>query len=108
MSIVAPKLEMLPKSDFIIGKSVNGGGVREYDHLYPADASLTRKVMVAGKEEVDAAVRAARAALPGWRNTPPNERRKVMLRFAQLIRENGERLKRVVNAENGGIYHQLD
>ena len=42
----------------------------------------------------------------GWRATPPNEKRKLMLRFAQLIRENGERLKRVVNAENGGIYHR--
>jgi aldehyde dehydrogenase (NAD+) len=108
MSIASPDLKWLPKSDFIIGKTVNGGGIREYDHLYPANAQLTRKVPVAGKEEVDAAVRAARAALPGWRNTPPNEKRKVMLRFAQLIRENGERLKRVVNAENGGIYHQLD
>ncbi len=108
MSIISPKVELLPKSDFIIGKPINGGGIREYDHLYPANGQLTRKVAVAGPEEVDAAVRAARAALPGWRATPPNEKRKIMLRFAQLIRENGERLKRVVNAENGGIYHQLD
>ncbi|MBV1918261.1 MAG: aldehyde dehydrogenase family protein [Sphingomonadaceae bacterium] len=106
--MASPDIEALPKSDFIIGKPVNSDGLQGYAHLYPANGEVTRKVSVAGKDEVDMAVRAARAALPGWRNTPPNERRKVMLRFAQLIRENGERFKKVINAENGALFHQLD
>ena len=50
---------------------------------------------------MDSAVAAARAALPGWRSTPANERRKVMLNFARVIRDHGEELKRIIMAENG-------
>lgn len=41
----------------------------------------------AGKPEVDAAVRAARAAYPAWRNLPPVERHRLLRRVAELIEE---------------------
>ncbi|MFM9662718.1 aldehyde dehydrogenase family protein, partial [Streptomyces scabiei] len=42
--------------------------------LNPADEQIIGRVPAAGPEDVDAAVRAARAALPAWAATPPAER----------------------------------
>ncbi|MGV2921871.1 aldehyde dehydrogenase family protein, partial [Streptomyces alfalfae] len=40
----------------------------------PADERPVGQVPAGSAEDVDAAVRAARAALPGWAATPPAER----------------------------------
>jgi malonate-semialdehyde dehydrogenase (acetylating)/methylmalonate-semialdehyde dehydrogenase len=47
--------------------------------------------------EFEAAVAAAKAAFPAWRDTPVPTRARVMLKFQQLIRENW------VRARGGGV-----
>lgn len=51
--------------NFIDGEYREGRGGRVFDDINPADGSLIAKVSEASREDVDAAVRAARAALDG-------------------------------------------
>ena len=102
MPITPANTSALPKAGFIIGgKKTTESSIGTYDHLYPANGQLTQAVPLGGKVEMDAAVKAARAALPGWRKTPANEKRKLMLKFAALIRDNFDDIKSIVMTENG-------
>ncbi len=51
--------------------------------------------------EFAAAVAAARAAFPGWRDTPPAARARVMFRFQALVRAHTEELAAIITAEQG-------
>ena len=42
---------------------------------------------LAGEQDVDAAVDAAEMALPSWKAVPPNDRRTIMNKFADLVDE---------------------
>ncbi|GAA0910421.1 aldehyde dehydrogenase family protein [Streptomyces thermoalcalitolerans] len=67
----------------------------------PADEQVIATVPAGTAEDVDAAVRAARAALPGWAATPPAERaaRLAALRDVLVARE--EEIAETVTAELG-------
>ena len=53
--------------------------------------------------DVDAAVAAARTALPGWRSTPWPARGAVILRAAELMEERKEELARLMTREMGKV-----
>ncbi|MFD6323631.1 aldehyde dehydrogenase family protein [Streptomyces sp. NPDC058442] len=67
----------------------------------PADGQVIATVPAGTAEDVDAAVRAARAALPAWAATPPAERaaRLAALRDVLVVRQ--EEIARTVTAELG-------
>ncbi len=67
----------------------------------PATGELLAHVPAGTKEDVDAAVRAAAAAFPGWRRTPPEERIQYLFRFKRLLEEHFEELARMITVENG-------
>ena len=96
-----------PKPGLLIGAEKLTDARLAHDHRYPATGRVTHTVPLAGAAEVDAAVKAARAALPGWRGMPVNERRQLMLRFAALVRANNDALLRLVTAENGSAHTQV-
>ncbi len=60
----------------------------------PRDGSVLAEVCAAGAEDVDDAVRAARAAFEAgtWSEADPRTRKKVLLRWADLVREHAEEL----------------
>lgn len=59
----------------------------------PADDSLvTDKVQIASEADVDRAVEAARAAFPAWRDTAGHKRAACMLKFADLLERESDRL----------------
>ena len=102
MPVKPANVAALPAPGFIIGDSkLTESSVGTYDHRYPATGVSTHAVPLAGKAEMDSAVKAARAALPGWRATPANEKRKLMLEFARVIRQHGDELQSIIMAENG-------
>src|SRR5699024_10660999 len=55
----------------------------------------------ATKDDVDAAVAAARAAFPAWAATTPTERSNILLRIADLIEENLDYLAAIESMDNG-------
>ncbi len=75
------------------------GAVREVRN--PASGEVLAEVPLGGDEDVDRAVRAAQAAYPAWRETPPVERARYLFRFRYLLEERFEDLARTVTLENG-------
>ena len=54
------------------------------------DSLVTDDVHVAGSEDIDDAVAAAKAAFPGWAATPPAKRAAILNKFADLLEANAE------------------
>lgn len=67
----------------------------------PADGTVLATVPAGGPEDVDAAVRAARAALPGWAATPPAERAALLEALGQVLTARREEIAETVTAELG-------
>ncbi|HEY3452183.1 MAG TPA: CoA-acylating methylmalonate-semialdehyde dehydrogenase [Myxococcales bacterium] len=70
----------------------------------PRHGKVMGKVAMSGAADVDAAVKAAKAALPGWRATPMKERAQVMHRLKALLERDEEELAWLLSAENGKTY----
>ncbi|MBV8368639.1 MAG: CoA-acylating methylmalonate-semialdehyde dehydrogenase [Candidatus Eremiobacteraeota bacterium] len=86
---------------FIGGRPAEGVSGRSGDVYDPATGELARRVAFASREEIDEAVRAARAALPEWAEAPPLRRAAVLFRFRELILRELERLAALITAEHG-------
>jgi malonate-semialdehyde dehydrogenase (acetylating) / methylmalonate-semialdehyde dehydrogenase len=67
----------------------------------PARDEVIALVPLSGAAEVDAAVRAAQAAFPAWRATPPQERARRLFRLRELLDEHREELARLITTEMG-------
>jgi len=74
--------------------------------LNPRHAAELGRVAWSGYADVDAAVAAARAALPGWRDTPMKERAQVLYRLKSLMEEHLEELSWLVSHENGKTFEE--
>ena len=67
----------------------------------PANRSIFAHVPRAGAEDVDRAVKAATGAFPGWRDVPPRDRGRMLLRIADAVEAKTEELARIIAAETG-------
>src|SRR4030088_131382 len=69
----------------------------------PSSGRLISRVPLSSRREVDAAVAAARAALPAWSATPIKERVQVLYRYKTLLERDIDELAALVTEENGKI-----
>ena len=67
----------------------------------PANGELLATCADAGRSDVDAAVAAAWKAYESWKNVSPQERSRMLLRIADLIDANAEKLAMVETLDNG-------
>ena len=88
---------------WINGKPWDGQAGTRGDIYNPASGQVSGTVDYAGRAEVDAAVAAASAALPGWRNTSLVRRSAVMFAFRELLRARRADLAAVISAEHGKV-----
>jgi malonate-semialdehyde dehydrogenase (acetylating) / methylmalonate-semialdehyde dehydrogenase len=88
---------------WINGKPWDGQAGTRGDIYNPASGQVSGTVDYAGPAEVDAAVAAASAALPGWRGTSLVRRSAVMFAFRELIRARRSELAAVISAEHGKV-----
>jgi malonate-semialdehyde dehydrogenase (acetylating) / methylmalonate-semialdehyde dehydrogenase len=88
---------------WISGKPWDGQAGTRGDIYNPASGQVSGTVDYAGRAEVDAAVAAASAALPGWRNTSLVRRSAVMFAFRELLRARRADLAAVISAEHGKV-----
>src|SRR5207244_12185650 len=58
----------------------------------------------ANAADVDAAVRAATAAFPGWRDTPPVRRARILNKFRDLIEKHQKELATLISEEHGKVF----
>jgi len=78
----------------INGSLVGARSGRTFDKRTPIDGRVIAQVARCEAADIDVAVKAARAAFEDgrWRRAEPKERKRVLLRFAELIREDLETL----------------
>ena len=67
----------------------------------PATEEPIAEVAAAAEADVDRAVAAARAAFPDWRDTPPDERGRLVHRVGELVREHAEELAALESRDQG-------
>ena len=85
---------------WINGKPVTPAG-RHGDVFNPALGQATKRVVYADPGVVDSAVKAASAAFPAWRDTPPVRRARILQQFLQLLQRDQKALARIVTEEHG-------
>ncbi len=86
------------------GAASTGSGSGQRGEIYnPATGQVSGTVDFAGQEEVDAAVRAAAAAFPLWRDTSLVKRSAVMFAFRELVRVHAADLAGLISAEHGKV-----
>ncbi len=67
----------------------------------PATEELLARCPLGSVEDAAAAVAAARAAFPGWRETPVQDRIQFLFRLKQSLEDHAEELAVIVTEENG-------
>src|SRR5260370_12592610 len=79
---------------FIGGKFAASLTGKTFDCINPATGQVLTKVAACEQADVDAAVKAARAAFAKgtWANMPPAQRKRIMLKLAELLMKNREEL----------------
>ena len=86
---------------WINGQRVRAQSSRAGDVFDPASGEVIRRMPLAGKGDIDAAVAAARAAFPAWRETTPLRRARILTRFRELMEQHRDELARLASQEHG-------
>src|SRR5262245_56440136 len=88
----------------LIGGAWQAAGSEEtWSHTHPATGEQIAGFPIAGADDVDLAVRAARTAFDEgpWPRSRAGERIRVLRRIADLVREHGDELLRLLALDNG-------
>ncbi len=88
-------------SNYINGEFVPPASGKYIDNYNPATGQVYSLTPDSDKRDVNRAVKAARKAFPAWSVTPAQERARLLLRIAELITENLERLALAETNDNG-------
>ena len=86
---------------WINGQSTPSRSSRQADVTNPASGEVIRHVPLANREDVDSAVAAAKAAFPGWRDTPPLRRSRILNKFRELLETHRAELAQLASEEHG-------
>lgn len=84
--------------------TINGqavSGTETFGVENPATGAVFADAPDCSETQLDEAIAAARAALPGWKKTPIEKRREALLAIAGVIAQNGEDLARLLTQEQG-------
>src|SRR2546425_2203517 len=87
--------------NFIDGRFVEPTSGRHLDNIEPATGKPYSKVADSDARDVDLAVAAAEKAFANWSRTPAAERSRILLRIADLIERDLEKLARAESIDTG-------
>ncbi|KPF44638.1 aldehyde dehydrogenase [Rhizobium sp. AAP43] len=76
-------------------------GNRTYDRINPYTQEIATTASAAGLDDVKAAVDGAAAAFPAWSKTGPGERRKILLKAADIMEAQSSEFSALMTAETG-------
>jgi len=99
---------------YIGGQFVDAVSGETFDRVSPVDGAVLARVAACDKQDVDRAVTAARAAFEKgiWADQSPKNRKRVLIRLAELIQKHANELalletldmgKPIANARNGDL-----
>ena len=69
--------------------------------INPATGEVVGEVVNSREQEVTAVVAKARQALPAWKDTPYEERKKIILKVAEIARSRADQLGKIITSEMG-------
>lgn len=79
----------------------------KFNTIYdPSTGKAIAQVPCCTKDEVEAAIAAAKAAYPAWKNTPVRKRAAIMMKLHHLIERDMDELTRLVATENGKCWSE--
>jgi len=88
---------------YIDGKWVKSGTDETFLSVNPATEKAIGKFQHGDAEDVKRAIDAAERALPKWSDMPAPKRGAILLKIAELMRKDKERLGRLVTSEMGKV-----
>ena len=86
---------------WINGQRTRSRSSRFADVTNPASGEAIRQVPLAGREDVESAVAAAKAAFPAWSDTTPLRRSRILNKFRELLETNRAELAQLASEEHG-------
>ena len=86
---------------FVGGEFVRPRSRRYFATVNPATEAVLSEVARAGARDVDAAVRAAKEALPGWRSRSGDDRARYLFRIARILQERAREFAVLETLDNG-------
>ena len=89
---------------FIGGSSVKSTTKNWIEVLNPATQEVLCKAPCATDEEIKSAVASAKEAFFSWRETPPPERSRVMMKYQDLLKINQDEIAKILSKENGKTF----
>src|SRR6201996_2629665 len=95
-----------PRQLFINGQWVDAASGKSFETPNPATGDTLARVAEGDAEDIDRAVRAARAAFDDgpWGRITPSERGRIIWRIGDLILEHAEELAQLESLDNGKPY----
>ncbi len=88
---------------YINGEWVDSSGEELFDVVNPANGQILARFPGGTREDVGRALEAAKRMFPGWKATPPARRGEVLLRAAQILRDDKDGLGKLLARENGKV-----
>ncbi|MGE5612806.1 MAG: CoA-acylating methylmalonate-semialdehyde dehydrogenase [Bacillota bacterium] len=86
---------------FINGQKIESRTERYSDIYDPSTGEVIAQTPLCTREEVEAAIAAAKAAFPAWSDTPCAKRVEVLYKFRELLLQHMEELTYMLCRENG-------
>ncbi len=86
---------------YINGEWCDAASGEYYDDLNPYTGEVYAQVANGGAEDAHRAIEAAYNAFPAWKDYPATERRKLLLKTAEILEEKGNELFRALQLETG-------
>jgi malonate-semialdehyde dehydrogenase (acetylating)/methylmalonate-semialdehyde dehydrogenase len=90
--------------NYINGAWCRSAAGEHFDIFNPATAEVIATMPPSAAAEVDAAVQAAAAAFPAWRQTPAGERVQFLFKLKTLLEANLDEVARTITDECGKTY----
>lgn len=99
--VYGPTTTLPTQRNYIDGKYVDSTSGETFACRYPGNDNLVCNVEVAGADEVDAAIAAAKAAFASWSQMPAAERGNILRRAAGILRERNAELAELETLDTG-------
>jgi malonate-semialdehyde dehydrogenase (acetylating) / methylmalonate-semialdehyde dehydrogenase len=105
---MATAAEARTLQNYIGGSFVDAATSETLEDRDPATGEIAARVPLSSVADVDAAVRAARDAQPGWRDVPPQERARHVLALRDALVRNRQEITALVTADMGKTLADAD
>ncbi len=100
--------EIRSVNNWVNGQRQDAVSDRWADVFDSATGEKCAEVVMSSEADVDVALRAAKAALPGWSRTPVLRRARIMFKLKELIERDRAEIAALITQEHGKVLHDAD